>query len=187
MSSRYQTEIDLASTNSSHPLIVTLVGDDAAARFWQGFRANFFNEDDVLGAVKTEFGKFGDVLARTRKRASNAEGNLWRIERKGVPASLLFAVLHDREPPLMPPLPAPLLKALANARLLAFEIDRTRVWFDPLTGRTHQLRRWASPVQLAVRREPPAHQRGSHHHRRQPGRHPHYLVPASGQRWQPGV
>ncbi|HRI94327.1 MAG TPA: class I SAM-dependent methyltransferase [Nocardioides sp.] len=28
MSSRYQTEIDLASTNSSHPLIVTLVGDD---------------------------------------------------------------------------------------------------------------------------------------------------------------
>jgi len=67
--------------------------------------------------------RYARVLARTRKRASNAEGNLWRIERKGVPASLLFAVLHDREPPLMPPLPAPLLKALANARLLAFEID----------------------------------------------------------------
>lgn len=30
--------------------------------------------------------------------------------------------------------------ALTRWGVLAFEIDRTRVWFDPLTGRTHQLR-----------------------------------------------
>ena len=59
----------LATLNSLQMGFRTLVLEKRSAEVWE-----------VLGAVKTEFGKFGDVLARTRKKIEEAGNTIGQAE-----------------------------------------------------------------------------------------------------------
>jgi DNA recombination protein RmuC len=59
----------LATLNSLQMGFRTLALEKRSSEVWQ-----------VLGAVKTEFGKFGDVLARTRKKLDEASNTIASVE-----------------------------------------------------------------------------------------------------------
>lgn len=59
----------LATLNSLHMGFRTLALEKRSAEVWQ-----------VLGAVKTEFAKFGDVLAKTRKKLDEASNTISSVE-----------------------------------------------------------------------------------------------------------
>ncbi len=58
-----------ALLNSLHMGFRTLAMEKRASEVWQ-----------VLGAVKTEFGKFGDVLAKTKQKLESAAGEISKAE-----------------------------------------------------------------------------------------------------------
>jgi DNA recombination protein RmuC len=59
----------LALLNSLHMGFRTLALEQRSTEVWK-----------VLGAVKTEFGKFGDVLAKTRKKLDEASNTIGAAE-----------------------------------------------------------------------------------------------------------
>jgi DNA recombination protein RmuC len=59
----------LATLNSLQMGFRTLALEKRSSEVWQ-----------VLGAVKTEFGKFGDVLAKTRKKLDEASNTISSVE-----------------------------------------------------------------------------------------------------------
>jgi DNA recombination protein RmuC len=59
----------LATLNSLQMGFRTLALERRSAEVWQ-----------VLGAVKTEFGKFGDVLAKTKKKLDEASNTIVQAE-----------------------------------------------------------------------------------------------------------
>jgi DNA recombination protein RmuC len=59
----------LATLNSLQMGFRTLVLEKRSSEVWE-----------VLGAVKTEFGKFGDILAKTRKKLDEASNNIGQAE-----------------------------------------------------------------------------------------------------------
>jgi DNA recombination protein RmuC len=59
----------LATLNSLQMGFRTLALEKRTSEVWQ-----------VLGAVKTEFGKFGDVLAKTRKKLDEASNTIGSVE-----------------------------------------------------------------------------------------------------------
>jgi len=71
---------------------------------------------EVLGAVKTEFQKFGDVLARTKKKLDEASSSIEQAERRTrVMARELRAVEALPEPQAMARLPQPDEEAASTA------------------------------------------------------------------------
>lgn len=85
-------------------------------------RDTCFGNSFVARLARAQPKRLAAALSRIRKGVVNAEGNLWRIERKSVPASYLYGVVHYLDPRL-PPLPKPLVAALEQARLVAVEVD----------------------------------------------------------------
>ena len=61
----------LATLNSLQMGFRTLALEKRSAEVWE-----------VLGAVKTEFGKFGDVLAKTKKKLDEASSSIEMAERR---------------------------------------------------------------------------------------------------------
>ncbi len=61
----------LAMLNSLHMGFRTLALEQRSAEVWE-----------VLGAVKTEFAKFGDILARTKKKLDEASSNIDRASQR---------------------------------------------------------------------------------------------------------
>jgi DNA recombination protein RmuC len=73
----------LATLTSLQMGFRTLALEQRSAEVWQ-----------VLGAVKTEFGKFGDVLARTKKKLDEASHS---IDAAGVRTRAMVRTLRDVE------------------------------------------------------------------------------------------